>query len=184
MQEVRGSNPLSSTQVREIIPNPEPTVHGPGTAAKYSNAAAQWPLRQPGSGPGTGRSCWHDQLKPPAKTDPQRPEQEERSFPSPLPLALLPAYGAFWPVTLAAGATCQPAMPGRAVVVPARMSADGLRHGAAWRADWRRARPAQCQGASVARRGATWRILGAPPRRQARAKRVTAHRSGGGRRAG
>jgi hypothetical protein len=82
MQEIRGSNPRSSTPGKtdkfEIL-SPRFT----GLVQQQNTATQQFdvPLHRPGSGSGTGPGCWHDLLKPHAKMDSERLDQEERCLP-------------------------------------------------------------------------------------------------------
>jgi hypothetical protein len=46
-------------------------------------------MRHPESGSGTSRSCWHDPVKLPAKTDPERLTRKNVAFLQPLPLVLV-----------------------------------------------------------------------------------------------
>ena len=155
MQEVRGSNPLSSTPGQtdkfEILSPPfTGLVQQQNTATQRHDV----PVRRPGSGSGTRRSCWHDLLKAYAKTDPECPDQEERSFPT----LFDPCTGAVaW--RLLAGDSCRRRNGSgqlcfrRAAVLPA----GGLRR---WRSIGAPGAPARWQGADTARRGATWRRWG------------------------
>ena len=74
MQEVRGSNPRSSTQGQtdkfEIL-SPQFT----GLVQQQNTATQQHdvPIGQPRSGSGAGRGGWHDLLRPHAKTGPAAP---------------------------------------------------------------------------------------------------------------
>jgi hypothetical protein len=104
-----------------------------------------------------------------------RSDQEERSFPLPLTLVLLPVRGAFWRVTLAAFATGQAsrALPGlRSCRFACLQTGEPVaQHGVP------PARPVRCHGAGTA----PWRTLG-PRRRSARcgARRATAYLPGHG----
>jgi hypothetical protein len=163
MQEVRGSNPLSSTQLRQINRKPEPTVKGPGTAAKYSSAAARWPCPRPGSGSGRGRSCWHHLLKPPAKTDLERSDQEERSFPRSFDTC---AGAIVWRGL--AGDSCRQCNRSGQPVRPVSMPISGLSRWRSMRPVCARRMSARRQGASAARRGAIRRVWVTPVQRRAR----------------
>jgi hypothetical protein len=124
-------------------------------------------------------------LKLHPETDSERLTRKNVLLPTPLPFALVRCVGHLGRVILAACAT------GRASHSrPGCCSADShaCRRTAPWRSMVRRL--ALGAASSVSRRG-VWRAaaqLGAswstPPRRQARAKRVTAHRAGHGRPAG
>jgi hypothetical protein len=110
----------------------------PAGLVQQQNTATQQddvPVHEPGSGSSTGRGCWHDLLKPHAKTNSERLTRKNVPFPTPLTLALVPVRGAFQQMTLAAVATGQAKLYyRRAVGLPARMPAGGCAGGAAWRA--------------------------------------------------
>jgi hypothetical protein len=82
----------------------------PAGLVQQQNTATQQddvPVHEPGSGSSTGRGCWHDLLKPHAKTNSERLTRKNVPFPTPLTLALVPVRGAFQQMTLAAVATGQ-----------------------------------------------------------------------------
>src|SRR6266536_363462 len=80
-----GSSPysaLTADRPRQH-PAPRPSTAQPPICAHRNGLYP--PVNRPQLG-GSGSwlwhqaGCWHDLLKPPAKTDPERPDQEERSF--------------------------------------------------------------------------------------------------------
>jgi hypothetical protein len=156
----------------------------PAGLVQQQNTATQQddvPVHEPGSGSSTGRGCWHDLLKPHAKTNSERLTRKNVPFPTPLTLALVPVRGAFQQMTLAAVATGQAKLYyRRAVGLPARMPAGGCAGGAAWRAG--RASRVARRGYAAPRRSLA--PLGAPPRRLARARWLAAHRPDHGRSVG
>jgi hypothetical protein len=106
---------------------------------------------QPGAGSGTGQGCWHGPLKPHAKTDYGRLEQEERS----LPHSIDTCTGAVaW--RLLAGDSCRRGNGSgqvhfrRAVVLSVACLRAGYARGAAWCAG--RASPAARRGYGAPRR--------------------------------
>jgi hypothetical protein len=176
--------PIAPPRSKRQIRNPEPTVLGLVQQQKTATQQHDVPLRQPGSGSGTGRSCWHDLLKPHAKTDSERPDQEERSFPPSFDTCT--GAGA-WRVL--AGDSCRlrnssghscPTAPAGAVGEHRRGRAEPV-------AQQGRAGLALGAASLLSRRecGAprrNWAHLGAaPPQRPAWTGRAAAHRSGPGR---
>jgi hypothetical protein len=150
MQEVRGSNPLSSTGQKQNSNSSNGEY-----SSKYSNAARAY-LRpgQPGSGSASRLGCWHSRLKPELGTDFGAHDQEERPIRPSVDTCPPLVYGARFLVTLAACATRQAshARPGRCSV-----SSHDCRRTAPWPSMMRRLAPGAAS--SVPRRG-----CGAPRR--------------------
>jgi hypothetical protein len=79
MQEVRGSNPLSSTQVKNIIRNPAPTLIGQVQQRNTATQRHDVPPAGRDLAPPPSGSCWHGLLKPATAMVLKRPDQEECS---------------------------------------------------------------------------------------------------------
>jgi hypothetical protein len=150
MQEVRGSNPLSSTGQKQNSNSSNGEY-----SSKYSNAArAICGRASPDQALLPRLGCWHSRLKPEPGTDFGAHDQEERPIRPSVDTCPPLVHGAGFLVTLAACATRQAshARPGRCSV-----SSHDCRRTAPWPSMMRRL--ALGAASSVARRG-----CGAPRR--------------------
>ena len=163
MQEVRGSNPRSSTtgqtdKFETLSPRLTGLVQQQNTATRQDDVL----LRQSGSVSGARRSGWHDLLKLHLEADSQRSDQEEHSF-----CLLLGTCTGAGASGILAGDSCRlcnrsgPSFPARLLfgrLACLQTDCAMAQHGASAGAG-RGQLGVKARG--VARRGATWRIFGA-----------------------
>jgi hypothetical protein len=193
MQEVRGSNPLSSTPVQidkfEIL---SPLFTSLVQQQSTATAAGRCTSSSRDLAPQPGRGCWQWPAEAGSRTVLGRPDQEERSFPHSFDTCprCQRAAPSTWPhrpfpgdsccLRNSSGHSCPAVLPGLSVL-QVSMGADGLSR---WRSTVRRACARRGKlgiPARVRRRGAIGRTRGPRCRARRGLRRVAAHRSGPGR---